>query len=249
MKLRTETEQSSWKQLIEQLPSSLEAVSVAIRKTLATTGLLHLTWPMSLEHYEAIAGHLGAIVWKSDVKVDVERARSQEQLRVMKGRGSIYSPGALLFHTDPIADLVCWYCVEQDEIGGPMLMLDLGDLEEHFSPQDLESLCRVEVWMPSRKSELAPETLTSVQLLSKTHGKYKVFYVPWLLRESYDTGVREVTEKFARYLKKKEETQLITLPIKPRDTIFLDNHRVLHGRRELPTTSKRHLVRFYICAA
>jgi alpha-ketoglutarate-dependent taurine dioxygenase len=56
-------------------------------------------------------------------------------------------------------------------------------------------------------------------------------------------------EKFAAYLKNKEETQLITLPIKPRHTVFVDNRRMLHGRGELSTTSKRHLVRFYLRAA
>lgn len=249
MQVQMGNKQSKWKQLIEGLPSSTEEVSAAIRGALQEDGYLHLRWPMTMENYEAIAARLGTIVQKSDVKVDVARARNQEQVRRLKGRGGIYSPGALGFHTDPIADLVSWYCVEQDDCGGPMMMLDLGDLEEKFSADEIEVLKKVELWMPSRKSEAEEETLTPVPMLTKTDGKYKIFYAPWLVRQSEDPTVRKIMDRFAAYLKNKEETQLIRLDIKPQDTIFLDNHRMLHGRGELPQTSKRHLVRFYLRAA
>jgi hypothetical protein len=249
MQVQTENKQSTWKQLVEGLPSTTEQVGEAIRHTLETDGYLHLTWPMTMASYEAIAGRVGTIVQKNDVKVDPARAQSQEQARRIKGRGGIYSPGALGFHTDPIADLVSWYCVEQDDGGGPMMMINLGDLEEHFSTEEREVLSRVELLSPTRKQEAEQETLTPTPLLTKTNGKYKIYYAPWLLRESEDASVRKIAEKFTAYVKNKEETQLIVLPIKPRDTVFLDNHRMLHGRGELPQTSKRHLVRFYLRAA
>jgi hypothetical protein len=249
VQIRSEIDQSTWKQLVEGLPSTTEQVGEAVRQTLETDGYLHLTCPMTMENYEAIAGRVGTIVQKNDVKVDLARAQSQEQVRRIKGRGGIYSPGALGFHTDPIADLVSWYCLEQDDGGGPMMMLNLGDLEEHFSAEERETLTRVELLSPTRKSEVEQETLTPTPLLTKTSGKYKIYYAPWLLRESEDASVRKIAEKFAAYVKNKEETQLIVLPIKPRDTVFLDNHRMLHGRGELPQTSKRHLVRFYLRAA
>lgn len=249
MQVQTENNQSTWKQLVEELPSTTEQLSAAVRLALEADGYVHLPWPMSMENYEAIAGRMGRIVQKNDVKVDLARAQRQEQVRQMKGRGGIYSAGALGFHTDPIADLVSWYCVAQDDAGGPMMMLDLGDLEENFSVAELEILSKVELWMPTRKSEAEQETLTPVPLLSKTNGKYKIFYAPWLLRESEDSEVRGVAEKFSAYVKSKEETELIRLDVKPQDTIFLDNHRMLHGRGELLETSKRHLVRFYLRAA
>lgn len=249
MQAQMEDRQSTWKRLIEGLPSTTEQVGAAIRQALETNGYLHLNWPMTMENYEAIAGRVGTILQKNDVKVDLARAQKQEQVRIIKGRGGIYSPGALGFHTDPIADLVSWYCVEQDNGGGPMLMLDLGDLDEHFSAEERDILSRVELLSPARKSEAEQETLTPVPLLTKINGKYKIFYASWLLRESEDLAIRRVMEKFAAYLQNKEETQLIRLDIKPRDTVFLDNHRMLHGRGELPQTSKRHLVRFYLRAA
>jgi Taurine catabolism dioxygenase TauD, TfdA family len=249
MQIQTENKQSTWKQLVEGLPSTTEQVGETIRHTLETEGYLHLTWPMTMENYEAVAGRVGTIVQKSDVKVDLPRAQRLEQVRQIKGRGGIYSPGALGFHTDPIADLVSWYCVEQDDNGHPMMVLDLGDLEEHFSAGEREILSRVELLSPTRKSETEQETLTPMPLLTKTSGKYKIFYAAWLLRESEDAAVRKIAEKFAAYVKNKEETQIIVLPVKPGDTVFLDNHRMLHGRGELPQTSRRHLVRFYLRAA
>jgi Taurine catabolism dioxygenase TauD, TfdA family len=249
MQIQMDYKQSTWKQLIEGLPSTTEQVGEAIRHTLETDGYLHLTWPMTMENYEAVARRVGTIVQRNDVKVDLARAQSQEQVRRIKGRGGIYSPGALGFHTDPIADLVSWYCVEQDDGGHPMMMLDLGDLEEHFSVEEREILSRVELLSPTRKSETEQETLTPTPLLTKTSEKYKIYYAPWLLRESEDTAVRAIAEKFAAYVKNKEETRVIVLPVKPQDTVFLNNHRMLHGRGELPQTSKRHLVRFYLRAA
>lgn len=247
--MQIQNKQSTWRQLVEALPSTTEQVGEAIRHTLETDGYLHLTWPMTMESYEAIAGRVGTIVQKNDVKVDSARAQSQEQARRIKGRGGIYSPGALGFHTDPIADLVSWYCVEQDDGGGPMMMLNLGDLEEFFSAEEREVLSRVELLSPTRRSGAEQETLTPTPLLTTTNGKYKIYYAPWLLRESEDASVRKIAEKFTAYVKNKEETQLIVLPVKPGDTVFLDNHRMLHGRGELPQTSKRHLVRFYLRAA
>jgi len=242
-------QEAAWKQLIEGLPSTLDEASAAIRSVLAATGYLHLTRPMSMEHYEQIARRLGTIVLRSDVKVDLDRARNQEQVRHLRGRGGIYSPSPLHLHTDPNADLVSWYCVEQDETGGPMLMLDTGNLEEHFSERELEILGRVDLWSPSRKSEAEPETLTAVPLLSRKNGRYKLFYAPWLLRDSYDSEAASALEKFAAYVSGLEEEGLISLPIKKHDTIFIDNGRMLHGRGALPETSRRHLVRLYLRAA
>lgn len=238
-----------WKQLVEGLPATLDGISAAIRNVLDAAGYFHLTWPMSMEHYEQIAGRLGTIILRSDVKVDMDRARNQEQVRTLRGRGGIYSPSPLHLHTDPNADLVSWYCVEQDETGGPMLMLDAGNLEDHFSPRELEALSRIEVWSPARKSEDAPEVLTPLPMLSRRNGRYKIYYAPWLLRDSDDSEATSALEKFASYLRELEDKHLISLPIKKQDTIFIDNGRMLHGRGALPETSRRHLVRLYLRAA
>lgn len=249
MQSQAVSNEAMWKQLVEGLPATVDELSAAINAVLSDKGYLHLTWPMSMEHYEQIASRLGTIVLRSDVKVDLDRARNQEQVRHIQGRGGIYSPSPLHLHTDPNADLVSWYCVEQDEAGGPMLMLDTGNLEDHFSVTELEILSRVDLWSPSRTSESEPETLTPAPLLSRKNGRYKLFYAPWLLRDSYESDATSALNKFAGYINSLEEKQLISLPIKKHDTIFIDNGRMLHGRGALPKTSRRHLVRLYLRAA
>jgi len=219
MQSQAVTRDATWKRLVEGLPSTLDQISAAIRETLDIDGYLHLIWPMSIENYEGIAKRLGTVILRSDVKVDPQRANAQEHGRRIKGRGGIYSSSPLGFHTDPNADLVSWYCVEQDETGGPMLMLDMGDLEKHFSSQELEVLGRVDLWSPWKPAD-GPETLTAVPLISQKNGRYKIFYASWLLRDSYDSEATGVLEKFVGYVNRLEEKELILLPSRSR-TPFL----------------------------
>lgn len=239
---------SDWRSLIADLPLSKERLAEEIGKELALKGYLHLQDPMSLENYELIARQLGTIILRSDVKVDVEKEKSQEQVRKVKGRGGIYSPTPLGLHTDPHAELVSWYCVEQDEMGAPMLMIQVNDLKSRFSVEELETLAKVELLSPGRDASTGAETLTPTPLLTRQNGQYRIFYASWLLQNSYDGEATRVLEKFAAYLNHKEEAELISLPIKKHDTVFIDNGRMLHGRGALAAQSKRHLVRFYLRA-
>lgn len=248
MRLKTEMDDLDWRRLTEGLPGTISEISAEIASVLASEGYLHLSCPMSMEKYELVAARLGAIILRSDVKVDMQREQAQEQVRAVKGRGGIYSPTPLGLHTDPHADLVSWYCVEQDETGGAMLMIQVGDIEQHFSPAELAILGRVDLLSPGRDAA-GQETFTPVPLLARRNGGNRVFYASWLLRDTYDNDSNRVLEKFAAYLKHKEENELISLPVKKHDTIFIDNGRILHGRGALPATSKRHLVRFYLRAA
>ena len=249
MQMKTEVDELKWRRLTEGLPGTMNEISEEIAGVLALEGYLHLKWPMSMENYELVAARLGSIILRSDVKVDAQREQAQEQVRTVKGRGGIYSPTPLGLHTDPHADLVSWYCVEQDETGGAMLMIRVGDIEQHFSPAELEILSGVELLSPGRSADTGQETFTPVPLLARRNGKRRIFYASWLLRDSYDDDSRQVLEKFVAYLKQKEENELISLPVKKHNSIFIDNGRMLHGRGALPTNSKRHLVRFYLRAA
>jgi hypothetical protein len=246
--MQKETDISDWRSLIADLPRSKEQLGAEIGKVLALKGYLHVQDSMSLENYELIARQIGTIILRSDVKVDLEKEKSQEEVRKVKGRGGIYSPTPLGFHTDPHAELVSWYCIEQDDIGSPMLMIQVNDLETQFSPEELETLARVELLSPGRDARTGTETLTPTPLLTRKNSQYRVFYASWLLQPSYGCEANRVLEKFASYLKHKEESELISLPIKKHDTVFIDNGRMLHGRGALAAQSKRHLVRFYLRA-
>ena len=82
MELAMENRELMWKELIEELPSKVDEACTAIMQILMADGYLHLKWPMPMEHFERIAGRLGTIVLRSDVKVDLDRARP--------GNGSVF---------------------------------------------------------------------------------------------------------------------------------------------------------------
>jgi hypothetical protein len=128
-------------------------------------------------------------------------------------------------------------------------MLQVSDLEQCFAPDELDIMSKVELVSPGRDQATGREKLTVVPLLTKHHDKYRVFYASWLLQDSYDSLSSSVLKKLADYVKDKEQTQLISLPVKKHDTVFIDNGRMLHGRGALSATSKRHLVRLYLRAA
>lgn len=245
------TTENEWRDLLAALPDGIDDLSKAIADTLRRDGYLHLKYPISMETYDLIVSRLGTVVLRSDVKIDRAKEQNQEKFRSRRGRGGIYGSGRFELHTDTTENLVSWYCVEQDDSGTPMILLEVNDLEDHFSPRELDLLSKVEVTQPVRKSEFEQESFKFVPMLFKQNGKYRIFfYAPWLMRDSYDSDTTQVLEKFNYYLKHKEETQLITVPFKKHDSIFIDNHRILHGRGELPPSSKqRHLIRLILHAA
>jgi hypothetical protein len=245
MEIQTKTDQPAWQALVNGLPFTKLQLSAEIAHVLETKGYLHLKWPMSIKHYEQLAGELGTIILRSDVRVDANQEKAQEAVRVIKGRPGIYKPSALDMHTDPNADLVSWYCVEQEEIGGNMLMIDAGDFERQFSLDEMAVLEKIELLSPGRASD-GIEIINRRPLLTKEKGRYRLFYVSWLLPDSYDHTINKIFEKFVAYLKHKEETQLIELPVKKQETVFIDNRRMLHGRGALKEDSRRHLVRLYL---
>jgi len=208
-------------------------------------GYVHVESPISIEDYESVASHVGTITLRSDVKIDANRNQMQRQTRTRE-RPSIYSAGPLGFHTDPNADLVSWYCVEQDEIDGALLLLDTSDIAERFSAAELAILSQVNLKSFTRDSDSSLEQYTLAPLLTHRDGRYRVFYVPWLICGPDTIESRAALEKFRDYVSHKGATQLIRLRLKQNECIFVDNHRMLHGRGPIAEGSKRRLVRFYL---
>ena len=186
---------------------------------------------------------------RSDVMVDKERAVLQETTRVVKGRPGPYGSDVVGFHTDNIrVDVMAMYCVEQDEIDGAILLLDTGDLAEHFSPRELAALSSLELWAPpvTPPGKAREDFYYRAPLISRSAEGYRVYYIPWLLPDSLDQPASEMLKRFSDYLKEKEETGLIRLPVEKQESVFIDNHRMLHGRGAITENSKRHMLRHYI---
>src|SRR5215475_8028414 len=116
-----EAETTNWRDLAAGLPDTNAAMASAVSRVLPVFGYVHIEAPISLEDYELVASRLGTIILRSDVKIDVDRDRLQQQTRTIE-RPSIYRASPLGFHTDPHADVVSWYCAEQDELDGAILL-------------------------------------------------------------------------------------------------------------------------------
>jgi len=216
-----------------------------IARALDVQGYAHVESPVPFEDYESVARLIGTIILRSDVQIDVDRDQMLRQTRTIE-RPSIYSAGPLGFHTDPHADLVCWYCVEQDEIDGSVLLLDTSDIGGHFSAAELAVLGMVQLKSFTRDSDSTLEQYTFAPMLTHRDGKYRMFYAPWLICGPDTDESRSVLEKFRDYVRDKEATQLITLRLKKSECLFVDNHRMLHGRGSIAFDSKRRLARFYL---
>ena len=154
----------------------------------------------------------------------------------------MYRPERLSFHADtPMADVLAWYCVEQDAADGSSALVDTGDIARHFDADELAAMERVRVRYRAG-GEAGHEIFDDVPLRAAS----KIYYAPWLVSPDLDERQRELVARFDDYLAKKDATAPIRIRLKPGEMLFIDNHRVLHGRSELPPDSRRHLVRLYI---
>jgi hypothetical protein len=245
-----ESEDSKWMSLAAGLPGTKREMSAEIVKALKADGYLYLRCPTSVADHEAVAAEIGMILSRTDIKIDKQSELGQEQARVVKGRPGRYRADALGFHTDNVrVDVMSMYCVEQDATDGAILLLDTNDLTDYFSDEDLAVLSRIELWAPELEQVDRQESFSHVApLLSRSEESFQIYYIPWLLRDSRDSRSGDMLKRFSDYVARKAETGLISLRIKERESVFVDNHRMLHGRKAIAENSKRHMVRFYIRA-
>ena len=219
-----------------------EAVALLVETLAAieSLGYAHVKQPRALETFESMAQQMGAIIMRTDLAITPERS------------SIVYKSDAIAFHQDnPAMNILGWYCVRQDEIDGSALLLDTGDVAEHFSPEEMEVMRSVSVRYPHpdplyHNPDMGLVAYLLWPLLTGKATRPQVYYVPWLLLDSYDEKQRRVLEKFAGYLRAKEANQVISIRLREGESLFIDNNRMLHGRGPLQQDSKRFLKRVWI---
>ena len=228
------------------MPNIDDAAQLAaeVRDRLPDEGYVHIARVTTEEIFTAAATQLGTIALRTDIRVD---SRADDALRLARDplyadRPSVYRAEGLSYHTDsPVIDVLAWYCVEQDAVDGTSALVDTGDLTQHFDDHEQDALARVRVRNMSR-DDGNREIVNEYPLFADG----KVYYAPWLLSENLGDEERSLAARFAGYIAQKDATAPIRIRLKPGEMLFVDNHRILHGRSEIPPNSKRHLVRFYI---
>jgi hypothetical protein len=228
------------------MPDIDDATQLAaeVRRRLPDEGYVHIARVLTEEVFTAAAQLLGTIALRTDIRVDLQADDALRRSRdpLYADRPSVYRADGLWYHTDsPLIDVLAWYCVEQDAVDGTSALVDTGDLTNHFDDAEQAALSHVRVRAMMREAD-GSESAHEYPLLSGG----KVYYAPWLLSENLGDDERALAARFAGYIAQKDATAPIRIRLKPGEMLFVDNHRILHGRSEIPPDSKRHLVRFYI---
>jgi hypothetical protein len=215
-----------------------------IREELAAHRWIHLSEPLDSAQFDALLLELGTITRNMDIVVSADREQAQQASRRNNlPRPSIYQATGLDFHTDPPpAEILAFHCITQDEIDGASLLIDLGHLADDFSPEEIDGLCNFQVAYSVLNSSGTDE-LAFLPLLSRHDRGPTVNYMPWGIRRPAEPGRAALLEKFERYLR---ERPVHAIRLNPGESLFVDNHRVLHGRGPVAPDSRRFLRRVHV---
>jgi hypothetical protein len=209
-----------------------------IKEMIRVKGFAHLSTAISSEEFESISQQLGAILFRTELKIT-------------EGRKSVvYKPESIGFHMDnPTVQIIGWHCLRQDETDGASLLLDTADIAEHFLEPELKVLETINIRCPDlalHNPDAGKEAYFLSPLLSWNGSVPQVYFVGWLLLDSYDEQQTEVLEKFKDYLQQKQEHQVIRLRLKEGEALFINNRRLLHGRGPIEQNSSRLINRVWI---
>ena len=230
--LQTETEIQQW---VQQISNKLD-----------TDGYTVVRQPLSETDFNRISAGLGAIMSRSHLVVDPEKDAAQEAKRIMVGkektRPSIYRSAGLDFHNDnPCDNLISWYCIEQDDTSGSLLLIDSHELLEGFSSEELKLLETVRVRYIVHHDGV--EQHPTEALLAWKGSEPEVYFAGWHLEGEYTDAQRKVIDKFKANLEARKKAGPIKNRLEPGQSIYVNNRRMLHGRGPIEANSRRHIIR------
>ncbi len=236
-------------QLSPSLSRSLSTLLERVKGGLRIEGYAYLTSRLEVEAYESLAAALGLLVLRTEICINV----SQDQI-LCKGRvgtsherPSPFRAAALDLHTDsPRIDVLSFYCIEQDEEDGSLILIDLSDSVAWFSREEWAALAKIKLRYTSRDPSTGLESQHLQPLHSGEDLGGQFYYAPWHLPEPADPHQARLMEKFKGYVANQQKHSAVNIRLLPGQAVFVDNRRMLHGRRGLCQDSKRHLVRLYI---
>lgn len=212
-------------------PSPSDVLLRRIRTSLHERGIALVEQHVERETFEALANELGTIVGRERVEL-----RPNAHAYVAK-------PGAVPLHTDqPQVDIIGWWCARQDDADGSSLLLDMLPLLERLPREDLLTLGETHLRTP--RLEGGPPTL-AWPVLQNRDGRMRVFCSPWLTALEADQR-HQVALDALRSRIEGSDTERISVRLSPGQCLFVDNTRILHGRRALPPTSQRVLLRLWV---
>ena len=201
-----------------------------VKSALAKTGYFWISDETSEQQFRDTCEALGEIVYEADVRMGGARPRNYQL------------PAAIDFHTDhPCAEIAAWHCVEVEPGAGAMQLLDLAPIGESLDQSDREALSRIGIADNAAWGGGAP-----IPLALPAGAGLRFHYVPWLQKFPQDDAARTALVNFERAVREAIETRIIEIGVAPGHCVFVDNHRIMHGRAAISADSPRYLKRFWI---
>jgi alpha-ketoglutarate-dependent taurine dioxygenase len=205
------------------------ALADEARGALADSGIFRAAHPVDDAVFRAACEELGDIVYEADIRLGAARPRNYQL------------PAEIGFHTDHVsAEIVAWRCVTAQQGGGEMRFLDLARIADRLDEAQRAALARVGVADNAAWGGGEP-----IPLAVQDHGRLRFHYVPWLQRFPADAEAGAALAAFEAAFRAAAD-DYVEVALWPGECVFLDNHRIAHGRAAIPADSPRHLTRLWI---
>jgi hypothetical protein len=210
----------------------MKNLSQTIEKELRERGFSHIPAPLAQEEYTSLAASLGKIV-------------GSELIALRPGAHAyVAKHGKVPLHTDqPQVDVISWRCERQDEQDGRSLLLDTRPIVASLSEKQRELLRSVELWCPLLSG--GPPVLRFPVLTPTPEGE-AVFCSPWLRAASDGQTHQEALDAFRQLISEAAKNSTTEVRLSPGEALFVDNRRVLHGRKAIGEQSQRRLHRLWV---
>lgn len=202
----------------------MEEVFSVIQNSLQQDGFAYIS-KLGRSQFDMINKRLGNLLYETDIKLDSSKSNV------------VYNPEEVLFHTDyPKAQIVSWICVDSNDSEAPIELIDTNNFD-FFDPKILDLLRKVDVFFKCKLTS----SQYKIPLIIDYGNRIGTTYNPWGIQQ---TEFQNELSYFYKYL---EVCNQYTISLKENDALFIDNHRLLHGRKEISPNSKRHLIRRFLC--
>lgn len=177
--------------------------------------------------FERLLGDLGQVVHRTVVEIRAGVATY------------VCRPEAVPLHTDhPDVDLVAWWCERQDLRDGAALLVDARAALLALEPLQIEGLPRARLPCPELRQPSGGAGSGSRPVLDADRA---VYFAPWLRPTD-----ERAFPSWSALLRAVERAPRAEVRLAQGEVLIVDNHRMLHGRRELASGSRRRLARAWV---
>jgi len=198
-----------------------------LKSILSEKGYCYLT-AQSAEEVDNLINTLGKAFFITDVKVRPD------------SKALVTSAKALDVHTDHHrAQWILWHCIKQTDIGGESILVDAIKAYQSLDSAAQKTLTHVMLL----EHKIFGKGMDFCPVVREDSDEIKFYYSFWLADKNMP---KEQKAAFMSFRKAIETQEPVSIKLNQGDVLIVNNHRILHGRREIKGHQKRLLKRFWI---